>query len=109
MANLAPIQRRDPNEPLPFKKTRQQFSDDEEEDWLEREEEGRTMEERLLMPASVRRLCPELQELFFLSTSNSYSLPFPLKDPAQEARRHSIESAATAGGANVSYLMLVMA
>ncbi len=102
--------RRRANDPLPCTLLRNQRNcvayenEDEETSWNTvlkggyAEAANLTLEEKLLLPASVRSilvdkclnlitpyyffdigLCPQLQALFKLSTSNSYSLPFPLK------------------------------
>lgn len=92
-SNHLPTLRRDPSETPPWKRpANSKPADVFQEDW------GGTFDEMLMMPASVKcktycwmtehdyyvdsvllGLCPELQELYTMCTSNAYSLPFPLK------------------------------
>jgi hypothetical protein len=89
-------------------KKKMRYEDEDEEDCWENtlpggheEYQRLSLDDRLMLPCSIRSkycmflllvtvlfwstivvnegLCPQLQELFHLSTSNEYSLPFPLK------------------------------
>jgi hypothetical protein len=96
------ILRRKPDDPLPCRLSRSivrkcRYEDEDEEGCWENTLLGDknavdrlTLDDKLMLPCSIRSLCPELQELFRVSISKEYLLPFPLKAHQNENKIISI-------------------